>query len=113
MTVRTAMPRDASGAYVQVMRPLAGGAHTITIGAASARNSSAFDTNTRVLEIYSDTACYFQTGNSGITASSADHYLPAQRGRVYSIGGDQQAQHTHIAVIQASAGGTLWVSELE
>ena len=107
------MPRDASGAYVQVMRPLAGGAHQITIAGASDRNSSAFNTNTRVIEIYSEVACYFQTGDNTVTASATDHYLPAQRGRVYSIGGDQQAQHTYIAVIQVSAGGTLWVSELE
>ena len=113
MTVRTAMPRDASGNYVQVMRPFATGAHEITIAGASDRNSSAFNTSTRVIEIYSDVACRFLLGDVTVTASATDHYLPAHRGRVYSLGGDQQAQYTHIAVIQQSAGGTLWISELE
>lgn len=113
MTNRTTMPHDASGGFVQVLRPLSGGAHHITVSGSSARNSSAFNSATRTIEILSDTACYFQTGDSSVTASSSDHYLPADVGRVYAVGGDKQTQHTHIAVIQVSAGGTLHVSELE
>ena len=80
---------------------------------ASARNSVAFSTDSRVIEIYSDVACYFQTGSVAITASATDHYLPATQARVYALGGDKTTHHTHIAVIRAVGDGTLYVSELE
>lgn len=107
------MPYDAGGAHVQVMRPLSGGAHHITTSGVSARNSVAFNSNTRVIEILCKEDCYFQTGDNTVTASSSDHFLRADVGRVYSIGGDKQVQHTHIAVIQDTTGSILHVSELE
>lgn len=113
MAVPSTMPRDSSGAYVQVLRAGAGLAHHITTSGVSARNSSAFNADTRAIEIHCTEDCYFQTGNSSITASSADHWLPGGETRVYSVGGDKQAQHTHIAVIQDTTAGTLHVSELE
>lgn len=111
MGTRSTAPAEVDGGIIQVLR--AKTAHQITVGAASARNTVAFASDSRVIEIYSDVACYFQTGDVTITASATDHYLPAQQARVYSLGGDKQAQHTHIAAIQASTGGTLYISELE
>ena len=113
MTVRTRAPVDSDKQLIQALGVLAGGAHQIAVGAGSLRNSSAFNADTRVIEIFSDVACYFQTGNSSVTASASDHYLPAERERVYAIGGDKQTQHTHIAVIQAAGAGTLYVSEMD
>lgn len=111
MTVRTRAPVDADGVLIQALGVLAGGAHQITISGVSARNSSAFNSETRAIEIYCATACYFQTGDNTVVATTSDHYLPAERERVYAVGGDKQDQHTHIAVIGTS--GTLYVSEME
>ena len=111
--VRSAAPIDADGDLIQVMRAKAGAAHQISIAVTTDRNSSAFATGSRVIEIYSDVACYFQTGDNTVTATATDHYLPAQQARVYALGGDKQTQHTHIAGIRSSIDGTLWISELE
>ena len=113
MVTRSTAPSEVDGGIIQVMRVKSGGAHHIAISGTTNRNSSAFPTGSRVIEIYCDTACYWQTGDNTVTASSADHFLPAGHARVYSLGGDKQTQHTHIAVIQALASGTLHVSELE
>lgn len=107
------MPRNTGGAHTQVLRPLASGAHEIAISGATNRNSVAFNTDTRVIEIFSKTDCRFQTGDGSVVATATDHFLPAEVGRVYSLGGDRQPQHTHIAVIQETASGTLHISELE
>lgn len=113
MVTRSTAPAEVDGGIIQVMRAKAGAAHQISIAATTDRNSSAFATGSRVIEIYADVACYFQTGDNTVTASATDHYLPAQQARVYALGGDKQTQHTHIAVIRASGDGTLWISELE
>lgn len=112
MTNRTTMPHDASGGFVQVLRPLAGGAHHVSFDATQ-RNSSAFDAATRSIEIFATEDCYFQTGDGSITATSADHFLPADVSRVYAVGGDKQIQHSHIAVVKDTTAGVLHVSELE
>ena len=113
MVTRSTAPAEVDGGIIQVMRAKDGGAHEIAIGAATARNATAFPAGARVIEVYADVACRFQSGDSSITATATDHFLPAQQTRVYSLGGDKQAQHTHIAVIQESASGTLYISELE
>lgn len=116
MTVKTTMPRDAAGSFVQVLRLLAGGAHAVAIGAGSLRNVTAFDANTRVVEIYATVDCRIRQGDGTVTAVGTDSFLPAKTGRLYSLGGDQQTQATHIAVIQdptAATAGTLDISEME
>ena len=110
---RLTMPRGAGGAHVQVLRALVSGAHQITVAGTTARNSVAFNADTRAIEINADTDCFFQSGDNTVVATGTDHRLPSGETRVYSLGGDRQAQHTHIAVIQESAGGTLYISELE
>ena len=107
------MPLDIGGTHVQVLRLKASCAHTISITGTTARTSSAFNTNTRAIEVYSDTDCYIQTGDNTIEATTSDHFLPAEHSRVYSIGGDRLTQHTHIAAIRKSINGTLYISELE
>lgn len=113
MTVRSTMPIDAGGAFVQVLRLLAGGAHVVTIGAASARNSVAFNSNIRVIEVWASVDCRIRQGDGTVTALATDSWLPKGTGRLYALGGDKQAQATHIAVIQETTGGVLEISEME
>ena len=113
MTVRSTAPVDADGVLIQALRPLLGGAHHIQVGVASAVNSSAFATDTRAIEVYANTDCYFQTGSVNTVASSNDHFLPLGETRIYAIGGDKQDQHDYIAVIRSTEDGLLHVTELE
>lgn len=117
MSVRSSLPKNPGGGLVQVMRTKVGaagvGAHEIAIGGSSVRNSVAFDSDTRVIEVWADVACRFRQGDVTVVAAANDHRLPAMTGRLYAVGGDQLTQATHFAVIQESTGGTLYITEME
>lgn len=119
MNVRSSLPKNPGGGLAQVMRSRVGaagvGSHELTIGATSARNTTAFDANTRVIEVYAAVACHYRQGDDTVTATATDHYLPATTGRLYALGGDQLAQATHFAVIEAAVGvgGKIFITEME
>ena len=113
MSFRSTLPRDDSGAWVQVLRLLAGAAQTVAIGAGSSRNATGFTSTSRVIEVYATVDCYIRQGDGTVTATTSDSFLPSSHGRLYSLGGDKQAQATHLAVIRATSDGTLYISELE
>lgn len=117
MSARSSLPKNPGGGLVQVMRSKVGaagvGAHQITVSGTSARNTTAFDTDTRVIEVYAIEDCWFRQGDGTITAAANDHFLPAKTGRLYAIGGDQLTQATHFAAIQVTTGGTLYITEME
>jgi hypothetical protein len=111
----TLLPQDADGLRIQALRYAdTYGKHHVAFGAASARNPVAFDPGTRIVSLYAEADCYFNFGDASVAATTADHFLP---GGLYipdvAVGGDKVAQYTHIAVIQASAAGTLHISEKE
>lgn len=112
-------PKDADGVTMQVLRPMAiPGAHQISVTVTSVRNSTAFNTNTRAVELWSTEDMRFRFGDSNVTAIvNTDHFLPREVARSYAIGGDVKVgglqQATHIAAIRESTDGTLEVSELE
>lgn len=106
----TNLPRDSKGNAIQALRPVAGGAQQITVGAASARNGTAFDSNTKVIGIYSTTDCFIELGDVTVAALTTDHFIPANVYFMLSVVNNVTLQ-THIAAIQVAAGGTLYVSE--
>lgn len=89
----------------------AGGAHLINSSASSARNASAFDDETRVVSLYASEPVYVNFGDGSVTASTSDHYFPAGLYYDVSLGGDGAPHATHIAVLQVSSGGSVYVSE--
>ncbi|MBE2191862.1 MAG: hypothetical protein IAE63_06755 [Alphaproteobacteria bacterium] len=105
------MPRDSDGMQIPVLGYKSGGAQTIAVAAASARNATAFDAKTRVITIESTVECYFEQGDSSVTATTSKHHLAANQPRDISIGGGQTAHKPYIAVIRASSDGTLYISE--
>lgn len=109
----TFLPRDSNGNPIPALRLKQGGAHTITIGASSARNASAFSADTSIISLYASVPVYLKFGNSSVTATAADHYFPAGVYYDISIGGENTAHYTHIAALQAEGGGTLYISEKE
>lgn len=80
-------------------------ADTTAISGTSARLAIASE----VVAVRSTTDCYLKSGDSTVVAASGDHdiFLPANS--TYTI---RIASDTHLAVIQDSAGGTLYTSEM-
>ncbi len=109
----TLLPQDLNDNPIPAMRFKPSGAHSITVGATSARNSTAFDGETRIISVYSDVAVYIAFGSAAVTASSSDHYFPAGTYYDIAIGGDHSAHYTHMAVLQVSVAGTAYISEKE
>lgn len=107
----TFLPKDANENPIPALRLRSGGAHAISAGASSARNSTAFDAATRVVSLYATNPAYVKFGDSSVTATNSDHYFPAGVYYDFSIGGDETAHLTHIAVLQVSSAGTVYVSE--
>jgi len=94
-------PRGTSATPVAI---LAGTAHSISFTGTSARNSTAFNVNTRILAaMVADQDCFIRVGDSTVTATTADVFLRA--GVAYSFGIDSGI--TNLAVIQSTTAGTL------
>ena len=109
----TLLPQDSNDHPIPALRLKSGGAHNITVGATSTRNSTGFDSETQIISLYSDVAVYLAFGDSSVTATTSDHYFPAGIYYDVSIGGDHSAHYTHVAALQVSGGGTLYISEKE
>lgn len=108
------MPQDSDSNPIPALRIRSGaGAHAITASASSTRNATAFDADTRVVSVYATVPVYLNFGGSSVTASSTSHYFPSGVYYDFAIGGEQTGHFTHLAVLQVSAGGTVYVSEKE
>ena len=107
------MPQDKDGNPVPAIRLKSGKAHTINSSASTARNSTAFDPDTRVISIYATEPVFVAFGDESVSASTADHYFPANVYYDFSIGGDKVGQYSHVAVMAASAAGVVYISEKE
>lgn len=109
----TTVQTDQYGRTIQALKLKNGGAQKVNLTGASARNTTAFESKTKVIMISSDVPFYFKLGDVTVTATSDDHYMPG--GIYYAIAlGDAKNKHaTHIAAIQASDAGTLYISETE
>lgn len=111
----TLLPKDADDNIIPALRLKSGGAHMMAVSAASARNTSAFAADTKIVSLYATGSVYVKFGDNTVTATTSDHYFPA--GVYYDIaisgGGAKGVQHTHVAVLRADADCTLYVSEKE
>lgn len=110
----TILPKDAGYNAIQCLRLRAGKAHSVSVAAETARNATAFDSETRVVSVYATGPCFIKSGDSSVTAATTDHYLPAGTLMYLSLGNaDQGGRHDHFAVIRASYDCTLYISEME
>ena len=107
----TKLPLDINDNPIPPLRLRDGGAHVITSSGTSARNSTAFDTDTRVVSVYATQPVYLSFGDDSVSATSNDHYFPAGIYYDIALGGDGAAHATHLAVLQVSSGGNVYVSE--
>jgi hypothetical protein len=107
----TLLPVDANNYPIAALRLLSGGAKTVSVTASSARTSTAFDPETRVIGVYATTAMFIRFGSGTVTAATTDHYLPADTYMDISIAADEAQSFTHVAAVRATTDGTLYVSE--
>lgn len=110
----TQLPLDSNNHPIPALRLRAGaGAHAISATGTSARNATAFGSNTRIVSIYATQPVYIRFGNSSVTATATDHYFPADVYYDFAIGGDRTAQNTHLAVLAVTTNGSVYISEKE
>lgn len=109
----TKLPTDSNNNPIPVLRLKSGGAHRIITSGSSARNATAFGPDTRVIGIYATQDVYIRLGTSSVTAAGTDHFFPAGVYYDVALGADGASQATHIAALQVSAAGSLYISEKE
>jgi len=109
----TILPQDTNDNPIPAMRLKNGGAHTISVSASSARNTTAFNAETRVISIYADVDVYLNFGGSSVTAAGTDHFFPAGVYYDIALGGDGAGHYTHLAALRVDTDGTLYISEKE
>ena len=109
----TFLPEDSSDNPIPVLRLKSGGAHSIASSATSARNSTGFNADTRVISVYATEPVYLAFGDATVTATASDHYFPAGIYYDVAIGGEKTGHYTHMAVLRVSADGNVYVSEKE
>lgn len=110
----TLLPRDSENNVIPAIRLKSPGAHSIAATATSARNSTAFASDTQIISLYASVPVYVKFGTSSVTASSGDHYFPAGVYYDFSIGGGKVNHYTHVAVLRVgSTDGTVYISEKE
>lgn len=95
---------DANNVPVQgVLCPLL--SENISISGITNRNSTAF--TYKVIRVISAVGCFIKLGNSTVTATSADHYLPPNVIEYFTV-----KDYTHIAAITSGATGNFFVSQM-
>lgn len=109
----TQFPHDADGTSIPVLGLRPGGAQALSVTTTSTRNAIAFSATTRVIGVYASGPVFIRTGDSSVTATTTDHYLPAETMVDLSLGGDKRGRHTNIAAVRASVDCTLYISEKE
>jgi hypothetical protein len=109
----TQLPLDHNGNPIPALRLQSGGAHAITTTASSARNTTAFSADTRVVSLYASQDVYIQFGDSSVSATTSSHFFPAGVYYDMALGGDGTGHYTHIAALRVSADGVLRISEKE
>jgi len=109
----TLLPTDIDDNPIPAVRLCAGGAHAITTSGTTARNSTAFDAGTRIISLYATENVYIKFGGASVTAAATDHFFPKGVYYDFAIGGDRTPHYTHVAALQVSTGGTLYISEKE
>ena len=76
--------------------------------------STALDTDTRVIGVYATAPARLRTGPAGTVAADTDHYLPAGVYLYLSLGDGRRGWHTHLSAVAAGADtGALHLSEME
>lgn len=109
----TFLPTDMDDNVIPAVRLKSGGAHSVSVTGTSARNTTAFNAETRIVSLYATGPVYVKFGDSSVTATSSDHYFPSGVYYDFAVGGGKVGHYTHVAALQVTSGCTLYISEKE
>jgi hypothetical protein len=109
----TILPRDAENVPMPALRLKDGGAHSVSVTSTSARNTVAFDSDTKIVSLYATGPVYLKFGGATVSADTDDHYFPDGVYYDVSVGGGKTGHYTHVAAVRASTDCTLYISEKE
>jgi len=109
----TLLPTDANDNIIPAVRLKGSNAHSISVTATTAKNTTAFDADTRVASLYATEDMYVKFGDSSVTATISDHFFPKGIYYDFAIGGGKVKQSIHVAAIRVTTDGTLYISEKE
>lgn len=108
----TLLPTDDNNNPIPALRLKDGAAHTIAAGAGAVRNANPFSSGTQIVSVYATVPVFIKFGAVTVVATSSDHYFPAGIYYDFAIGGDGQAQTTHVSILRADASdGSVYISE--
>ena len=91
----------------RVPYPVEGGAQSVAYTATASATASAVGPQTRRVLISASSDCHIRFGATPV-ATTADTFVPANSTMFLSIRPGQK-----VSAVQDSAGGTLWVSEMD
>ena len=107
----TTLPRDNDNTPMPALRLNPNGAHDLAATDASARNTTAFDSDTRIISVYATGAVRIKFGDATVTATATDHYFPSGLYYDFAIGGGKTVHTPHIAVLAEDADCEVYISE--
>ncbi len=114
LKISTILPKDDDNNPIPALRLRDGASHKITATNTVARNSTAFDYETRVVSVYATEDIYLEFGNASTLTDNSSHFFPAGVYYDFAINNCKQAKDTHIAVLKAGANNsTVYISEKE
>ncbi len=110
----TILPIDANDNAIPALRLKDNASHTVSaVTGASTVNSIGFSSETKVVSVYATGGAYIRFGESGVVASSSDHYFPEGVYYDFAIGGYGVDHTPYIAVLAADADCNVYISEKE
>lgn len=107
----TTLPRDSDNTPIPALRLNPNGAHQINATNTSTRNIAAFDSDTRVISVYSTVPIRIQFGDNNVSATTSSHFFPGNIYYDFAIGGGKTVHSKHIALIADSSDGIVYISE--
>jgi hypothetical protein len=105
MDGKTQLAKEASGSSVQgALFPAV--AQKVSFSGTTAKNSTAF--TRKIIRLVASENCFIKFGASNVEAANTDHFLPSGVVEYFHA-----VPHLYVAVIQSTASGTLYISEME
>jgi hypothetical protein len=110
MSNPTTMPLDRNNNPIPALRLSGDKAHTLTAGAVSSKNITAFDADTRVVMVTPLIDVTVRFGGASVVAASTDHYLLGGIPYQFAV---EPAFTPYLAVLRVGAtDGAVKISEM-
>lgn len=111
----TLLPTDADNNVIPALRLADGRAHNISATAIATRNNVPFSDETTIISLYATVPVYIKFGDATVTATTNDHYFPANFYYDIAItaGSGKTAHDAYLSVLKTDDDGVVYVSEKE